>query len=125
MRDLYTHLSKDKTEGREMIVCALVIGVSSLGVTGVDLVWLIGDYRHAPAPHHFYIGLGLVIGLIIMLASFIWLYKASCKRAASRAAKIKKLWERTHMVHRGATHCDVNTKRAIIKPDYSRYEGLD
>lgn len=122
-KSVYKYFRLERNEASDMIVCAMVIGISSIIVTVVDFCWLIGDYIHASAPHHIGVGIGLIIGLAIMIASFIWLISALKRRASKHKAKQRKLHMKPHdlVPH----HCNVNPKRVIVKPDYSRYEGLD
>lgn len=125
MQQLYHHLKDDKTENREMIVCAIVIGIADILVTLTDFIWLICDYYHAQAPHHPYIGTALAIGLIVMLASFVWLWRAIKRRIDKRKRRQQQQWERTHKMYSVPKHCDVGKKCDRVKIDYSRYEGLD
>lgn len=123
---IYHNFCKYNNEAKDMIICAIVIGAADIIVTGVDFAWLIGDYVHASAPHHPYIGIGLIFGLSIMFASFIWLFYALARRARKHAKKSKELHKKLHARHQVHTpsHCDVSPKKKIIKIDYTKYNEL-
>lgn len=131
LKQAYTALNDHHNEARQMIVCAIVIGLADIIVTAGDIVWLIGDFLHSPQKHHYLVGSILIPGLILMIASFVWLYKAILRRTkrhlkwiAKKKAQQQVQWERLHKLNY-PTHCGVNLKRDIIKQDYSKYEGLD
>lgn len=121
--NMWRHFKSGSNEARDMIVCALVVGVGSILVTTIDLVWLVCDTIFEARPYHYFIGTGLGLGLIVMLVSFIWLFNAFKRRAIKHRTHTRKLHTKPHDL---VPHfCGVNPKRVVVKPDYSRYEGLD
>ena len=76
MNSLHNKLLREKSAFAYASVCALVIGVGDLIATGTDIYWLIGDMRIQTHFHHYITMFGLVSAELIMIASFIWLYRA-------------------------------------------------
>lgn len=56
-------------------IAGLVIGLGDLFATSADIIWLVGDMSHGSHSYHWAVGVGLVIALLVMIASFIWLYR--------------------------------------------------
>lgn len=107
-------------------ITAVVIGVGDLVATGTDIYWLYGDMSIQTHNHHYPVLIGLALAELIMIASFIWLFRSIKGFNKKKAKKARELYRKQHMHHDlTPKHCNVNSKKVVVKPDYSKYEGLD
>jgi hypothetical protein len=74
-KDIFTNTSPF---GR-MAVTAIVIGLGDLMCVIGDLVWLFGDMSIDIHPHHYIVLVILTAAMLVIVASFIWLYVGICR----------------------------------------------
>lgn len=76
MKNIYKRLFKEKTPFAYAADCALIVGLGSVVATTTDIYWLLGDMSVQVHSHHWIVLIGLIISDIILVYSFIWLYKS-------------------------------------------------
>lgn len=74
IKNLHKELFRNSSAFRNMAICALVIGLGDVLCVVGDLVWLVGDMSIGTHTHHWIVMSILVPALLIIVASFIWLY---------------------------------------------------
>lgn len=116
MRNLHKHLFESKSAFARATIGALVIGAASVINTATDIIWLLGDMSVHANTYHYFVLIGLVVALGIMVLSFIWIYqgiekflKTKNKRTRERHEHLRKKLQAFH-VHT-PSHCDVKDKK--------------
>ena len=71
---------------RHMAICAIIIGLGDLLCVIGDLIWLIGDMMIGTHTHHYIVMGFLAPALVVITASFFWLYIAILKYLAHHEA---------------------------------------
>lgn len=119
IKSIHKRLFKSHSSFGYAAVCALIIGVGDLIATGTDIYWLIGDMRLSVHPHHIVTMVGLVTAELIMIGSFVWLYRAIDVFLIKKANKAKAALETGRKRRECATHC--NIKKIPVTNNYLKY----
>ncbi len=75
MSSLLSILKNNTSAFRHVMISAFVMGIGTVFCSLVDLGWVIGDMSASTHWYHWFVMVGLVIGNVIVLVSFIWLVK--------------------------------------------------
>jgi hypothetical protein len=98
IKNIHHKLFHSSTPFAYATVAAFVIGLGDLFATSADLIWLWGDASRDYHTYHGLVAIGLVIADLIMIASFIWLYRAIHKYLAKKESKELKTCHRIKAV---------------------------
>lgn len=120
MKSLHKRLFKAHSSFGYAAVCGLIIGIGDLIATGTDIYWLIGDMSIQTHFHHYPVLIGLLIAELIMIASFIWLYRAIYTYLNKKDKKRIELDQCRNRRRLAANYSNVNPKR-VITNNYINY----
>jgi hypothetical protein len=120
---IHKDLFKAHTSFGYATVCALVIGIGGIASVLTDIGWVIGDMSVEARPYHYFVVSGLGTSALIMIGSFIWLYRAITSYLIKKRNKQRRAAKhRLHETHT-PTHCGVG-KPKPRKP-YQYFEVED
>ncbi len=104
---------KKRSEGVMSVSSRVIFDLGALGVTIVDLLWLMCDLISNMHMYHWIIGLGLLVGTLCMAFSYYLLHMTEVAKEKRRLYALHQ-----HSPH-VPTHCDVNTHKLPKKVDYT------
>ncbi len=100
IKHLHHKLFHSSTPFAYATVAGLVIGLGDVFATSADLIWLYGDASRDYHSYHGLVAIGLIIAELVMLASFIWLYRAAHNFLKKKESKERKTIERVSAIEK-------------------------